>query len=114
MTTHGTREDFNQEVPGKEKEKEDKGKEKDNKQSRTNEKEKERTTLQEMRVFGLKITGKEQRQKVGMMAIGPMKMRQRGNPKARVNGKKITTVRMDITKEGEERKERTRKERPRT
>ena len=82
MTTLGIRNDFNQEEPGKEKEKEDKGKEKDDKPSRTNEKEKERTTLQEMRVIGLKITGKEQRQKVGMMAIGPMKMRQRGNPKA--------------------------------
>jgi len=114
MTTHGIRGDFNQEKSGKEKEKEEKGKEKDDKPSRTNEKEKERTTLQEMRVIGLKMTGKEQRQKVGMMPIGPMKMRQRGNPKAGVNGKKITTMRMDITKEGEERKERTRKERPRT
>ena len=37
-----------------------------------------------------------------------MKMRQPGNPKAGVNGKKITTMRMDITKEGEELKVRTR------
>ena len=66
MTTHGIRHDFNQEEPGKEKKKE----EKDDKQSRTNEKEKERTTLQDMRVTGLKMTLKEQRQKVGMMAIG--------------------------------------------
>ena len=52
MTTHGIRHDFNQEEPGKEKEKE----EKDDKPSRTNDKEKERTTLQEMRVTGLKVT----------------------------------------------------------
>ena len=41
-------------------------------------------TLQEMRVIGPEMTGKAQRQKGGMMAIGPMKMRQRGNPKAGV------------------------------
>ena len=55
------------------------------------------------------MTGKEQEQKVGMMVNAPMK---RGNPKAAVNGRKISTMRMDIAKDGEERKERTRKGRP--
>ena len=106
------REDFKEEQePKKEKEREEKGKGKDDEvedsadrgtKEKEKEREKERTPLQEMKVIGLKMTGKEQRQKVGMMAIGPMKC---GNPKAEVNGKKITTMRKD-TKEGEQRKER--------
>ena len=42
-----------------------------------------------MRAIGLKMNGKEMRQKIGMKAIGPMKMKQHGNPKHGMNGKKI-------------------------
>ena len=91
MPTHGSREDFKEEEPGKEKEKEEEEKDKDDNVEdsldqgpKEKEGEKERATLQEMRVIGLEMTGTAQRQKVGMMAIGPMKMRQRGNTKAGV------------------------------
>ena len=57
-----------------------------------------------MRVIGLKMNGKEMRQKTGMKAIGPMKMKQHGNPKHGMNGKKIITMIIDISK-GKERKE---------
>ena len=39
-----------------------------------------------------------------MKAIGPMKMRQHGNPKAGMNGKSMMNT--DISKEKKERKER--------
>ncbi len=52
-----------------------------------------------MRATGLRMNGKEMRQRIGMKAIGPMKMKQHGNPKAGMNGKKITTMSMDTTKE---------------
>ena len=42
-----------------------------------------------------------------MKAIWPMKMKQHGNPKAGMNGKKITMMGMDISKE-KERKEKER------
>ena len=45
------------------------------------------------------MNGKETRQGIGMKASGPMGMKQHGNPKAGMNGKKITTMRMDITME---------------
>ena len=73
------------------------------------EREKEKVTLQEMRVIGLKMNGKEMRQRIGMKAIGPMKMKQRGNPKPGMNGKKIVMMITDTSKE-KERKERKEKE----
>ena len=50
------------------------------------------------------MNGKQVRMKIGMKAIGPMKMRQRGNPRAGMNGKEITRMSTDICKE-KERKE---------
>ena len=50
------------------------------------------------------------RQRIGMKAIGPMKMKQRGSPKPGMNGQKIIMMNMDISKE-KERKERKEKER---
>ena len=50
------------------------------------------------------MNGKELRQRIGMKAIGPMKMIQHGNPKHGMNGKKIITMIMDTSKE-KERKE---------
>ena len=50
------------------------------------------------------MNGKEMRQGIGMKAIGPMKMTQRGNPKPGMNGKKIVMTITDISKE-KERKE---------
>ena len=76
------------------------------------EREKERVTLQVMRVIGLKMSGEEMRQKTGMKAIGPMKMKQRGNPKHGMNGKKIIMTSTDTSKE-KERKERKEKEKVR-
>ena len=55
------------------------------------------------------MNGKETRQGIGMKASGPMGMKQHGNPKAGMNGKKITTMSMDITME-KVRKERKEKE----
>ena len=68
------------------------------------EREKEKVILQGMRVIGLRMNGKEMRQRIGIKAFGPMKMRQHGSPKAGMNGKKITTMSMDTFKE-KERKE---------
>ena len=65
-----------------------------------------------MRAIGLTVNNNEMRQRIGMKAIGPMKMRQHGNPKAGVNGKKITTMSMNISKE-KVRKERSEKEKER-
>ena len=99
MTTIGIREDSKEEEPerekeNEEKEKEEKEKEKEDKaedslELEPKEKEKERVTLQEMRATGLRMNGKEMSQRIGRKAIGPMKMRQHGNPKAGMNGKKI-------------------------
>ena len=40
-------------------------------------KDKEKASVQGMRATGLKVNGKEMRQRIGMRAIGPMKMKQR-------------------------------------
>ena len=116
MITLGFREDSKEEEPEKEKEKEEKEKEKDDKvedfsdlETKEKEREKEKVTLQEMRAIGLQMNGKEMRQRIGMKAIGPMKMKQHGNPKHGMNGKKITTMSMDTSKE-KGRKERKEKE----
>ena len=53
--------------------------------------------------------GKEIDQKIGMNAIGPVKMKQHSNPKAGMNGKEISTMKMDTSQE-KERKVRTEKE----
>ena len=87
----GFREDSKEEEPEKEQEKEEKEKER----------EMEKVTLQEMRVTGLRMNCKEMRQRIGMKAIGPMKMKQRGNPKPGMNGKKIVMMITDISKEKE-------------
>ena len=112
---YSIREDSKGEEPEKEKEKEEK--EKDDKvedfsdletKAKEKEREKEKVTLQEMRVIGLKMNGKEMRQRIGTKAIGPMKMKQHGNPKPGMNGKKIIRMNTDISKE-KERKERKEK-----
>ena len=54
--------------------------------------------------------GNDMRQRIGMKAIGPMKMKQHGNPKHGMSGKKIITMSMDTSKE-KGRKERKEKER---
>ena len=58
------------------------------------------------------MNGKEMKQKIGMKAIGPMKMKQHGGPKHGMNGKKIVTMITDTSKE-KERKERKEKEKER-
>ena len=89
------REDSDEEEPEKEKEKEEKEKEKDDKvedfsdlETKEKESEKEKVTLEEMKVIGLKMNGKRMRPRIGMKAIGPMKMKQRGNQKGKGKGKK--------------------------
>ena len=91
------REDSDEEEPEKEKEKEEKEKEKDDKvedfsdletKEKEKESEKEKVTLEEMKVMGLKMNGKRMRPRIGMKAIGPMKMKQRGNQKGKGKGKK--------------------------
>ena len=106
MISLGFREDSKEEEP----EREEKEKEKEvedfsdlETKVKEKEKEKEKVTLQEMKVIGLKMYGMKQR--IGMKAIGPMKMKQHGNPKPGMNGKKITMTNTDISKE-KERKER--------
>ena len=59
-----------------------------------------------MKAIGQMMNGKDMIMRIGMKAIGPMKMRQHGNLKAGVNGKNI--MNMDISKE-KERKEKERK-----
>ena len=112
MTTHGFREDFKKEEREKEKEKDDQ--EEDFSDQETKEKEKERekekVILLKMKVIGHMMNGKEMGTRIGMKAIGPMKMRQRGNPKAGMNGKNL--MNMDTFKE-KERKERQEKEKER-
>ena len=109
MTMLGFREDSKEEEQEKEKEKDDKDEDFSDlaTKEKVKEREKERVTLQVMRVIGLKMNGKEMRQKTGMKSFGPMKMKQHGNPKHGMNGKKIITMIMDISKEkeGKERKE---------
>ena len=48
--------------------------------------------------------GKDMRMKIGMKAIGPMKMRQHGNPKAGMNGKSMMNTDFSKEKERKERK----------
>ena len=119
MTTLCFREDSKEEEPEKEKEEKEKEKEKDDKVedfsdlvTKEKEKEREKVTLQELRFIGLKMNGKEMRQRIGMKAIGPMKMKQRRNPRPGMNGKKIVMTITDISKE-KERKERKEKEKER-
>ena len=116
MTTLGFRQDSKEEEPGKEKEKGKVDKAEDFSDLETKEKEKERetekVTLQEMRVIGLMMNGNQMKQRIGMKAIGPMKMKQHCNPKHGMNGKKITTMSMDTSKE-KVRKERKEKEKER-
>ena len=107
MTVHGFKKDSKE---GEPKEKEEKEKEKNDKvedssdletkeKEKEKEREKEKVTLQEMRVIGLKMNGKEMRQRIGTKAIGPMKMKQRGNPKPGMNGKKIIMMNTDTSME---------------
>ena len=121
MITHGFKEDFKEEEQGKvkEKEKEEKEKEKekvveDFSDQETKEKEKERekekVILLKMIVTMPMKNGKDTKMKIGMKAIGPMKMKQHGNPKAGMNGKSM--MKTDISKE-KERKERKEKEKER-
>ena len=79
---------------------------------RTRKEKREKVILQEMRAFRLKTNGKEMRRRIGVKAIGPMKMKQRGNPNPGMNGKKITVMSMDTSKE-KGRKERKEKEKER-
>ena len=117
MITLGFREDSKEEEPEKEQGKEEKEKENKDEDSldletKEKEREKEKVTLQEMRSTGLKMNGKEMRQRIGTKAIGPMKRKQHGNPKPGMNSKKITTRSMDTSKE-KERKERKEQEKER-
>ena len=114
MITLGFREDFKEEEREKEKEEKEKDKEdqdEDFSDQETKEKEKERekekVILLKMKAIGLKMNGKEMKQRLGMKAIEPMKMKQHGNPKAGMNGKE-SMVSMDTSKE-KERKERKEK-----
>ena len=106
MTTPGISQDFKEEEQEKdkvkvEKEKEEEDKDEDSSDLETKEKEKDRekarVTLQTMRATGLKMNGKEMKQRIGMMAIWPMKMKQHGIPKAGMNGKEISTMSMDTS-----------------
>ena len=119
MTIHGFKEDFKEEEPVKEKEKEKDEKEKekvvdDSFDQETKEKEKEREKekailLKMIATMPMK-NGKDTKMKIGMKAIGPIKMKQLGNPKAGKNGKSMMNT--DISKE-KERKERKEKEKER-
>ena len=97
----------------KEKGKDDKVEDFSDLETKEKEREQEKVTLQKMRAMGLQMTGKEMRQRIGMKAIGPMKMKQHGNPKHGMNGKKIITMSMDTSKEkrrkGSKEKEKERK-----
>ena len=75
------------------------------------EREKEQVILLKMKVIGQMTNGKDMRMKIGMKAIGPMKMRQHGNPKAGMNGKSMMNTDIFKEKERKERKEKERKER---
>ena len=74
------------------------------------EREKEKVILLKMIATMPMKNGKDTKMKIGMKAIGPMKMKQHGNPKAGMNGKSMMNT--DISKE-KERKERKEKEKER-
>ena len=85
MITLGFREDSKEEEPEKEnfekeKEKDDKVEDFSDLKTKEKEREKEKVTLQEMRAIGLKTNGKDMRQRIGMKAIEPMKMKQQAIP----------------------------------
>ena len=68
----------------KEKEKEDQDEDFSDQETKEQEKEreKEKVILLKMKVIGLKMNGKEMRMRIGMKAIGPMKVKLHGNPQA--------------------------------
>ena len=110
MTIHGFKEDFKEEEPVKEKEKEKDEKEKEKEKvvedsfdqetkEKEKEREKEKAILLKMIVTMPMKNGKDMKMKIGMKAIGPMKMKQLGNPKAGMNGKSMMNT--DISKEKE-------------
>ena len=72
------------------------------------EREKEKAILLKMIATMPMKNGKDTKMKIGMKAIGPMKMKQLGNPKAGMNGKSM--MHTDISRKRKERK-RKRKER---
>jgi len=106
MTMRGFKEDVKEEEPEQETEKKEKDKVDKvedfsdlETKVKEEEREKEKVTLQVMRVIGLKMNVKDMKQRIGMKAFGPMKMKQRGNPKPGMNGKKITLMSVVKTKE---------------
>ena len=113
--------DFKEEEPVKEKEKEKDEKEKEKEKvvddsfdqetkEKEKEREKEKAILLKMIATMPMKNGKDMKMKTGMKAIGPMKMKQLGNPKAGMNGKSMMNT--DISKE-KERKEGKEKEKER-
>ena len=74
MIPLGIKEDSKEEEPEKEKEKKDKVEDSSDLEPKAKEKEreKEKVILQEMRVIGLRMNGKEMKQRIGMKASGPM------------------------------------------
>ena len=112
MTIHGFKEDFKEEEPVKEKEKEKVVEDSFDQETKEKEKEreKEKAILLKMIATMPMKNGKDMKMKIGMKAIGPMKMKQLGNPKAGMNGKSMMNT--DISKE-KERKERKEKEKER-
>ena len=98
----------------KEKEKEDQDEDYSDQETKEQEKEreKEQVILLKMKVIGLKMNGKEMRMRIGMKAIGPMKVKLHGNPQAGMNVKETTMMSMDTSKE-KERKERKEKQKER-
>ena len=98
----------------KEKEKEDQGEDFSDRETKEKEKEreKEKVILLKMKAIGLSRNGRDMKQRIGKKVFGPMKMKQRGNPKAGMNGKEIAMMSMDTSKE-KVRKERKEKEKDR-
>jgi len=98
----------------KEKEKEDQDEDFSDQETKEQEKEreKEKVILLKMKVIGIKMNGKDMRMRIGMKAIGPMKVKLHGNPQAGMNGKEMTMMSMDTSKE-KERKERKEKQKER-
>ena len=110
MTIHGIKEDFKEEEQGKEKEKEKDEKEKvvddfSDQETKEKEREKEKVILLKMKATMPMKNGKDTKMKIGMKAIGPMKMKQLGNPKAGMNGKSMMNTDISKEKERKERKE---------
>ena len=101
-TTLGIREDFKQEELEKGKGKGRKGKGKSGRRffrsgNKGRGKRKGKRHLAEDESFtGLSMTGKGMKQRIGVKAIGPMKMRQHGNRKDGMNGKKIAMMSIRI------------------